>query len=109
MPPGKLSAQTGHAYSDVLDLAKMHYPDRAQNYRNPEKGGSKVTLKAKNAHQLIKAYESLIDEGIPAVLIVDQHHVMPPHFDGSPVITALGIGPCTQSEVKSITKKFQCV
>jgi peptidyl-tRNA hydrolase len=109
MPAGKLSAQAGHAYTDVLDLATQNFPEIVSRYRNKENGGSKVTLKAKNAHHLIKAYEELLDLGIPAQLIVDQGHVMPPFFNGDPIITALGIGPCKQSDVKHITKKFQCV
>jgi PTH2 family peptidyl-tRNA hydrolase len=109
MPPGKLAAQAGHAYTDVLDLAQKSSPEIALRYRNRENGGSKVTLKAKNTNQLIKAYEDLIDLGIPATLVVDQGHILPPHFNGNPIITALGVGPCTQFEVKQITKKFQCV
>ena len=109
MPAGKLSAQSGHAYTDVLDLASKETPQLANRYRNNDNGGSKVTLKAKNANQLIIAYEKLIDMGIPAVIIVDQEHIMPPHFNGEPIITALGIGPCTKGQVKQITKKFQCV
>lgn len=109
MPPGKLSAQAGHAYTDVLDLANSICPDLVSCYRNKKNGGSKVTLKAKNVHQLIKAYEELTDLGIPAKLIVDQEHILLPFFTGEPIITALGIGPCTKSQVYQITKKFQCL
>lgn len=34
---------------------------------------------------------------------------MPPFFDGSPIVTALGIGPATREQIKKITKKFQLV
>lgn len=109
MPAGKLSAQTGHAYGDVLDLARIQAPERAQDYRNLSKGGSKVTLKARNQSQLLSAYNAALEAGIPATVVVDQGHVLLPHFTGEPIITAIGIGPCTQSEVSHITKKFNCV
>ncbi|MCF2903096.1 peptidyl-tRNA hydrolase [Pseudoalteromonas sp. OFAV1] len=109
MPPGKLSAQAGHAYGDVLDLARQISPERTDNYRNPDKGGSKVTLKARNQNQLINAYNAAVQAGIPAKIVVDRDHVLLPHFTGEPVITALGIGPCKQAEVRHITKKFNCV
>jgi peptidyl-tRNA hydrolase len=109
MPAGKLSAQTGHAYGDLLDLATEIAPERKERYRNRDTGGSKVTLKAKNQNQLINAYNAAMSAGIPAVVVVDQEHVMLPHFNGEPIITAIGIGPCTKSEVRHITKKFNCV
>lgn len=109
MPPGKLSAQAGHAYTDSLADAERIDPDTVIAYRNAGKGGSKVTLKARNVNQILKAYKAAIEAGIPCALIVDQHHVLPPHFDGNPVITALGIGPCTRDACRHITKKFNCV
>lgn len=109
MPPGKLSAQAGHAYTDSLADAEIIDPERVIAYRNAGEGGSKVTLKARNVNQLLKAYKAALEAGIPCALIVDQHHVLPPHFDGKPIITALGIGPCTQDECRHFTKKFNCV
>lgn len=109
MPAGKLSAQAGHAYGDLLCLAIEQFPERAKNYRNLEKGGSKVTLKARNQSQLIKAYNAAKEAGFPVTVVVDQGHIFPPHFTGEPIITAIGIGPCTQAEVGYITKKFNCV
>jgi len=109
MPVGKLSAQAGHAYTDALMAAIETHPEKVSKYRNRQSGGSKVTLKAKNEDHLIKAYNQAIALGLPCALIVDQDHIFPPHFDGSPIITALGIGPCTKEEIRSITKKFQCV
>jgi len=32
---------------------------------------------------------------------------MPPFFDGSPIATALGIGPVQRHEVSHITDKFE--
>ncbi len=109
MPSGKLSAQAGHAYTDSLMNALNTHPENVANYRNSQSGGSKVTLKAKNEDHLIKAYIQAKSEGVPCALIVDQGHILPPHFDGKPIITALGIGPCKKEDIKHITKKFQCI
>lgn len=110
MQPGKLSAQAGHAYTDVLMNALHTDPDRVTHYRDNNKGGSKVTLKARNLNQLINALNEAIDAGIPAVPVIDSGHVIPgTDFDGTPIITAIGIGPCTQDQVRHITKRFNCV
>lgn len=108
MPAGKLSAQAGHAFGDSFAQAQQLFPNLAADYRNPLKGGSKVVLKAKNTRQLLKAFVQARAQGLPCALVVDQHHILPPHFDGSPVITALGIGPCTKEQARAITKTFQC-
>jgi PTH2 family peptidyl-tRNA hydrolase len=109
MPVGKLSAQMGHAYGDSFEVARYTDPERASRYRNHAHGGSKVSLKAKNQNQLIKAYAQAKALGLPCALVIDKHHILPPHFDGTPILTALGIGPCTWDEARAITKKFQCL
>lgn len=109
MPSGKLSAQAGHAYTDALIDAQSIAPELAENYRDPAKGGSKVTLKAKNLNKMIAAYNQARLDGLPCAIVVDQQHILPPHFDGSPIITAVGIGPCTKSQCEHITKKFNCL
>ena len=109
MPTGKLAAQAGHAYTDALMDAKDKNPNLVTNYRDSKKGGSKVTLKAKNENQIMRAYNEALDSGLPCSIVVDREHVLLPHFDGSPIITAIGIGPCTQKQVHHITKRFNCV
>lgn len=104
-----MSAQTGHAYGDVLELAGEIAPELKAQYRNRETGGSKVTMTAKNVKHLLRAYHEALAAGIPAVVIVDQNHIFPPSFNGDPVITAIGIGPCTQAQSRPITKRFQCL
>lgn len=106
MPSGKLAAQAGHAYTDALCHALDTDPDRFWSYRRGT-GGSKVTLLVKNEHALRRAYAEAIAAGLPATLITDSGHVLLPHFDGSPVVTALGIGPCRRGECQHITKKFR--
>lgn len=109
LDPGKCSAQTGHSFVDSFYQATLIRPEIAEAYRDGTQGGSKVTLQAKNAQQLIKAFIHARKLGLPCALIVDQHHILLPHFTGKPIITALGIGPCTKAECREITKKFQCV
>lgn len=109
MATGKLSAQAGHAYTDVIFEAQAKYPERVSSYRNLDTGGSKVTLKARNQNQLIRALNEAREAGIPAVPVVDANHVIEgTPFDGSPIITAIGIGPCTQAEIRHVTKRFNC-
>lgn len=109
MPLGKLSSQAGHAYTDALRKCLIKDPKRYEDYFNPDLGGSKVCLKAKNENQLIKAYNQALYAGLPCAIVVDKNHILPPHFNGSPIITALGIGACTKEEVRHINKKFNCL
>jgi len=106
MPPGKLASQAGHAYLNSYLQSQEERPDIAKFYQR-DGIGTKVCLEAKNQDQLLAAYQAAQEAGIPCSLIVDEHHIMPPHFDGSPIITALGIGPARKHEVKEFTKRFK--
>jgi len=108
MTPGKLSAQSGHAYESTILNAIESNPVSVNDYK-VNQGGSKVTLEAKNQNQLLRAYNECIGSGIPCSIVIDSQHIMIPHFTGEPVITALGIGPCTKAEAKHITKRYNCV
>lgn len=105
MPPGKLSSQSGHAFLNAYLDSLAKRPDIAEFYQR-DGIGTKVCLKADNQDKLLKAYEACKDAGIPCSLIIDQHHIMPPHFTGEPIITALGIGPARKHEIHHITKRF---
>ena len=64
MTPGKLSAQAGHAFTDVLwECARTNY-DLASAYQDGP-GGSKVVLSAKNLYQLERAARECEEAGIP--------------------------------------------
>jgi peptidyl-tRNA hydrolase len=108
MTQGKLASQTGHAFLDAYDQCRKEYPDRATEYHSG-RHGTKVCLAAKDETALLQAYEQAQSAGIPCALIIDSGHIMPPYFDGNPIVTALGIGPCRRDEVKSITKHFQLI
>lgn len=109
MPPGKLAAQAGHAYTDALWACLDQAPDQALAYRTTGLGGSKVTIQAKNLAQLERAARECAEAGIPHAVVTDADHVLLPHFTGAPIVTALGIGPCTRAQCRHITKRFQVV
>ena len=102
MSPGKLAAQAGHAFVAALARAS---PGRVAEYCN----GTKVVLGARTLDELMEVYERASYEGLPCSLIEDSGHVMPPHFDGSPIITAVGIGPVLRHESHHITRKLNLV
>jgi peptidyl-tRNA hydrolase, PTH2 family len=108
MPPGKLSAQTGHAYTDTLCKA-LDNPETARRFWDYRRGngGSKVTLLAKNEAALHRILAEADAAGIPAALITDEGHILLPHFDGSRVVTAVGVGPCTKAECRHFLKKYR--
>ncbi len=90
MSPGKAAAQAGHAWVDTLLL----YPDAPHNaaYR-ALRPGTKLTLDGGCGEAILHLADRLGREGVPFSLIYDQDHVEPPHFDGSRILTALGVGP----------------
>jgi len=105
MPPGKLAAQAGHAFLDAFLAAP---PDRQSEYRDPGHG-TKVALRAATLEELLWAQAELAYAGIPHALIQDAGHILPPHFDGAPIVTALGFGPCRREEVRQVTRRFALV
>ena len=108
MPPGKLASQAGHAFLDSYLQALERRPEAALRYR--ETGhGTKVALVAPSLEEILQARAEAERIGLPWALIVDSGHLLPPDFDGSPIVTALGIGPARRSEVRHITKRFALV
>lgn len=105
MSAGKAASQAGHAYKLLTRHMIMNDPQVASAYF-ADGMGTNVCLKSKNLFHLERAFESAKAAGLPCVLITDSGHIMPPHFDGSPIVTALGIGPCLRSDIHHITKRF---
>lgn len=106
MPPGKLAAQAGHAYLGAFISANKNSPDLAKEYAS-DPPGTKICLAANDEAQLLALYELAASAGIPCALITDSGHILPPHFDGSPIVTALGLGPVTRKGVASLTRRLQ--
>jgi PTH2 family peptidyl-tRNA hydrolase len=108
MPPGKLAAQAGHAFLEAFLTAQKASPASAALYA-ADPPGTKVVLLAKSIFDLERAQRDLEQLGIPHALIVDQGHVMLPHFDGSEVTVGLGFGPATRKEVGRLTRRYALV
>lgn len=108
MTMGKLAAQSGHAFSLAYDKAKIERPEITSTYKGSG-NGTKISMYAKNLGQLIRAYRDCQASKIPCELIIDRGHITLPHFDGNPVITALGIGPAYKDEIAHITKRYTLI
>lgn len=105
MPPGKLSAQCGHAYLNAYEVALLQRAQITGSYKGTG-NGTKICMYAKNLGQLLRAYDDARRANLPCSLIIDRGHVLAPHFDGKPIITALGIGPAYRDEMQHITKRY---
>lgn len=100
MTTGKLAAQAGHAYLNA------YLQNPIPEYHS-DGLGTKVCLVAPNEHALLRLKQQLDQDLIPNSIIIDSGHVMPPHFDGSPIITALGFGPVTRDKIQHLTSKLK--
>jgi len=110
MPNGKDVSQAGHAYVDalLLSLKSDDGDTRAQaNAYAALRPGTKVCLNGNTEAQLLMLEERLRAAGLPVVRIVDQGHICLPDFDGSPILTALGVGPITRAQTPSFFKKLK--
>ena len=90
MPPGKLASQAGHAFLESY-LKSDSVAQRKYRYDGV---GTKITLRARHLDDILRAQFVCEQECLSHATIIDEGHVMSPHFDGSPIITAIGIGPC---------------
>lgn len=110
MTPGKMASQACHAAKNCVLLASRRDPELLRVYQGPDFIGTQIILKAKNEAAIRRAYEEAKAAGLITSLIIDKNHVMPgTAFDGQPIVTALGIGPCTKEQANQITKRFSVV
>ena len=105
MSRGKTDAQAGHAFCSSL-LNFIENEDGALGLLRAEPV-TRVVLVAKGLSRLERARDLASGLGLPCALFTDSGHVEPPDFDGSPVVTALGIGPCRRGAARSVTKGFR--
>jgi len=103
---GKQISQAGHAYIGTYINPKQD-PEIISNYHKdyPHSPGTKICLACKNLPSLLRAEAEAIEAGIPTFKVIDSG--CKDFFGGRPIITALGIGPCTKDKIKHITKRFQ--
>lgn len=99
MTAGKAASQAGHAFLDSFLTAS---PDETRAYIAD--GGTKIVLQVPDERALCDAFHKAKVAGLPCAMVIEQHHVMPPCFDGSPIATAIGIGPIPRSHARDITK-----
>lgn len=98
MTRGKAASQAGHAFLDSFLTAP---PDIIQAYRAD--GGTKIVLAVSDERALADIYHAARMAKLPCAMVIEQDHVMAPSFDGSPIATAVGIGPVRRSQAKPIT------
>lgn len=108
MGPGKLAAQATHACRLSLLRYLQSDPGRAAEFLSLNSCGSVVVLRARHLPDLERAAAEAARAGLPHSLFTDSGHVLPPHFDGGPVPTALAIGPATKEAARHIAKRFRC-
>lgn len=103
MTSGKAASQAGHAFLDAYSRSPK---DIADAYR-ADGEGTKVVLVAEDEASLRELHRKIDALGLPCALVVESGHVMPPSFDGSPIITALGIGPAYRHQVRGVTGRLR--
>jgi PTH2 family peptidyl-tRNA hydrolase len=99
MTRGKAASQAGHAFLDSYLNAP---PDIIRAYLAD--GGTKIVLAVDSEKELCAIYHRCRTEHLPCAMVIESNHIHPPDFDGSPIPTAVGIGPTHRAMVKQITK-----
>lgn len=60
-------------------------------------------MAVKDEKELCEVYYRARMANLPCAMVVESEHIMPPAFDGSPIVTAVGIGPVPRAAAKPIT------
>jgi peptidyl-tRNA hydrolase len=102
MTPGKSASQAGHAY-----LESFVKTDRSISLAYLNQGGTKIALAAPDLQTLEQIHAAALAADLPCAIVVESGHVMPPTFDGSPIITALGIGPVDREIARPLVRKLR--
>ncbi|MFZ3584467.1 peptidyl-tRNA hydrolase [Loktanella sp. DJP18] len=102
---GKAIAQCGHAYVQTFIAALADRDPRSEAYARLTPG-TKITLDGGSLTNLIALRDKMVSRGIPHALITDRDHLELPDFDGSPTVTALGIGPITRSDARRLLSRL---
>jgi len=99
MTSGKAASQAGHAFLDSFLTASR---DNTEAYLAD--GGTKIVLTVPGERELCDLFHKAKQAKLPCAMVIEENHVMLPHFDGSPVVTAIGIGPMPRIQARPITK-----
>lgn len=108
MPPGKLAAQAGHAFLGAFLLSQQQPSPAFRRYKELSPG-TKIVLEARDRKHLVACQARLEADGMSVYRVVDQGHVLPPHFDASPICTAIGFGPTSRREVSDVVDDIALV
>src|SRR5689334_10698332 len=109
MDVGKAAAQACHAARLSLLRFLQHHPDRANEFLSMNSCGSMVVLDAPTLADLDRAAVIASRHDLPWAMFVDSGHLLPPHFDGSPIPTALAIGPAEKHRIKPLVRRYACL
>jgi len=104
MTPGKIASQAGHAYLGAFLKCQELNPQLLADYLK-DFPGTKVCLNGKHLDALLRAQAEAEASGIPCSLITDSG--CSNFFNGQPIITAIGLGPSHESQIKHLTRRFQ--
>lgn len=107
MTSGKMAAQGVHAARMSLIVALQTYndPNLIQNILDSGHVDTVSMLQA-NYETLAKLEFDARERGIPCFLFSDSGHRHNDIIDGSPIVTALCLGPWRRSDIHKLTKKL---
>jgi len=103
MSSGKIASQTGHAYLGAWLESSKQTPEVAAAYA-ADLPGTKVCLQA-TTQQIYRARLELQQAGIPHFVTIDSG--CPDFFNGEPILTSIGFGPCTSRQLPKYIRKLQ--
>lgn len=108
MPAGKLAAQAAHCCAQSLLASLAMDPERLRILSRAAHSGSRVILRARHERQILAAYEEARSRDLPSALFYDSGHILPPHFDGNPILTGVGLGPASKAALRPVVRRFSC-
>jgi peptidyl-tRNA hydrolase len=103
MTPGKSASQAGHCVLGSFIEASKQTPEIAAAYA-ADLPGTKVVLQA-STQQIYRARLELQQTNIPHFVTIDSG--CPDFFNGEPILTGIGFGPCTSRQLPKYIRKLQ--
>src|SRR5690349_1908731 len=107
MSPGKMAAQAGHAFLGAFLLCRDEAVLAQYHKDFPNSPGTKVCLAARCLAELFRVEQAAQDRGLSTFRVVDSG--CENFFGGQPIITAVGIGPATRTQIPQIIKKLKLI
>lgn len=115
MTPGKMAAQTGHAFSELTRRASIAFDDEDAHHAWrwlawKQRHGIKIVMSAKNEGAIRKIFDFAHAAGLFTAWIVDKGlYGVPDELKDQDTPTVVGIGPATRAEVKDILRRARLV